>query len=112
MWSRRRSNFLIIHCSLGGIKRFIIPIPLLVLDITFDAIADLAIVADLFSPIWRKKYYWRTFDSKPSKKFGLSVSINDVVRQCMEIINEFRKYGRWQMARIEVGKVSVYIDFW
>lgn len=98
MWNRRRSNFLIIHCSFGGIKRFIFPIPLLVLDITLAAAGDLALVADLFA--------------KPSKKFGWRVSFQDLVRQFAELINELRGFGRWQAVRVEAEKVSVYIDFW
>ena len=95
MWSRKRSNFLLIRCSLGGIKRFTIPIPLFVIDITLEAIADLAMVGDLFFRIWGKR-----------------LNLNILVRMSIEVINELRRYDQWQLVRVETEKVKVYIDFW
>lgn len=95
MWSKKRSSFLLIRCSPGGIKSFTIPIPLWVIDTTLEAVADLAMVGDLFLRMGGKR-----------------LNLNFFVRMSIELINELRRYGRWQMMRVETEKAKVYIDFW
>lgn len=103
MWSNRPSLFLLVRISFGGTRSLVIPIPLFVVDITLDAVADLALVADLFAPLWRRglKHSWFRM---PSLAALLGV--------CAEFFNELRRYGRWRMVEVETDKVRVYVDFY
>lgn len=89
-----------------------IPIPFFVLDTTIQAIADLAIIIDLFLPIRIKRPYTENSHRRTLIGYGDRVPINIIVKQCMELVNELRRYGRWRMVQVETEEMRVYIDFW
>ncbi|MHB9096125.1 MAG: hypothetical protein ACYC21_15795 [Eubacteriales bacterium] len=103
MWSNRPSLFLLVRISFGGSRSLVIPIPLFVVDITLDAMADLTLVADLFAPLWRRGLKY--------SRFRIS-SLAALLGVCTEFFNELRKYGRWRMVEVAADKVRVYVDFY
>lgn len=113
MWSEtNRSHFMLIRIRPKGKRGFVIPIPLLVLDITLEAVADLAWLADLFLPLWRKKLENRIGIGSRNRNWANRVSLSTALTLCLGIIDELRKYGRWRMVEVVDGETCVYIDLY
>ena len=108
----------------GKGHNFALPISLLVLDQTFDALEDLAWVVEKLFLRWavpihshhnhhhERFPYWANLAEAPSRVLSL----------CRELIDELRSYGRWRMLEVEKkprsqectrhqDRVRVYIDF-
>jgi hypothetical protein len=108
MSNKRQSQFLLVRVSMGGFRRFVIPLPFYVLDITLAAFSDLACLLDSVAPKWmqRAKRFGRsTFGTE---KVSLEAALNLVLRLLWEI----RKYGRLRIVEVQSGKVRVFIDLY
>lgn len=109
MWSSKRSRLMLVRISLGGPRKIIIPIPLYVLDITISAVADLTLLTDLFSPLWKSKLQ-KIFAGHHHHKLVVKGAL--VVKILQEMLLEFRKHGRWNIVKIQTGKVQISVDFY
>lgn len=90
---------------------FVIPIPLFVLDIIVDAIADLAWLGDLSRPLGLNKFQ-KHLNKYGWGHIGKQISLVQIIYIFQELIFEFRKYGRWRMVEVKTEEVQVYIDLY
>lgn len=113
MWNNRRSQFMLVRISFGGVRRLVIPIPLFVLDMTLYAIADLAWLAELSAPLWKPKLKKFLYHPQCGKATAVSlISPRLISEMVIRFFDELRKYGRWRMAEVKTDKVCVYLDFY
>lgn len=102
-----------------------IPISLLVLDQTFDALEDLVWLWEKLFSNSMSRTHWHDNDrfAQLLTKMNLAGAPSQLLGLCREVIDELRSYGRWRMVEVEInnpkspvherhrGKVRVYIDF-
>lgn len=113
MWNKKRSQFILVRISLGGLRRLVIPIPLFVLDITLSATADLALLGDLFAPVWRRELRKHLYPSSCLNGRTVSlISLRSIFGVCLQFFDELRNYGRWRMVEVKTGKVEIFVDFY
>lgn len=108
MWNNRPRQLLLVRVSLGGWRRFVIPVPIFVLDLTLAAFSDLAAIIDSFVPgrLSSVKRYGRG-------KIGEGqVSFEGMLQLTRQLLREWRKYGRWRMVEVQTGKVRLFVDFY
>lgn len=123
---------MLVRVSHGNGFNITIPISLLVLDQTFDALEDLVWLVEKLFLRWI--FRARCLDDPYVKhehfltRANIAEAPSHVLRLCREMIDELRSYGRWRMVEVEVpsarvkdrksrscghhrGNVRVYIDF-
>jgi hypothetical protein len=108
MSNKRQSQLLLVRVSIGGFRRFVIPLPIYVLDITLAAFSDLVAILDSLVPKSLQK----------AKRLGLStfgaekISLEAVLNLFLQLLWEVRKYGRLRIVEVQSGKVRVFIDLY
>jgi len=111
MWNKQ-SNLLLIKISTGRITKLVIPFPLIVIDITLDALADLAWVIDKILLLWRRKSNQCYNGYKGHHYQWANLSIMDLVTTLRLSFKELRRRGRWTMVAVETGQFKVFVDFY
>ncbi len=102
------SFFLLVRVRSGGF-RMTLPLALFLIDETFDMIGDMIWIAEKFIP---KRVYDRYLDAGFDDDRNGNPTADEVppLRQiselCREMINELRRYGRYSLVEVEVGKGS------
>jgi len=134
MSSKRQSQFLLIRVSQGGFRRFALPVPLYVLDLTLDAFSDLAALADTLAP-GRLGALKRAdlgglggpgggsvagslingggnADGGSAGRRGRRLSVERVLALVLALFRELRRHGRLRVVEVQAGKVRVSIDLY
>jgi hypothetical protein len=115
MSSKRQSQFLLIRVSQGGFRRFALPVPLYVLDLTLDAFSDLAALADTLAPKWKGGL--KRFDLGVGGRSGSGgpprrLSVERVLALVLALFRELRRHGRLRVVEVQAGKMRVSIDLY
>ncbi len=101
-----RSFFLLVRVRSGGF-RMTLPLALFLIDESFDIIGDMLWIAEKFIP---KRVYEQYLDAGfDGDRNGNPTAdeippIRQILELCREMINELRRYGRYSLVEVEVGK--------
>jgi len=110
MWTRRRSQLVIIRIHLKRGLKLTIPVPLYILDILLRALNDLLLLASAFMPLAKKSARQDGACHSPSWRRGIAfVMAGDLTE---ELLWELRKRGRWRLVEAAAGDCAVSIDFY
>ena len=104
---KRRSQFLLIRVSAGGLRRLVIPIPLYVLDLTLTAFWDLARLVDALAP--NRLRVLRGFGLGAGRQ---RISVEFLLTALMRLFHELRRHGRLRVVDVRAGRVRVLIDLY
>lgn len=86
-----------------------LPLALFLIDETFDIIGDMLWIAEKFIP---KRVYEQYLDAGfDDDRNGNPTAdkvppLRQILELCREMINELRRYGRYSLVEVEVGKGS------
>lgn len=121
MWNNLkgyRSFFMLVRVQVKSGFSLTIPIPLFLLDQTFEVFEDLAWLAEKLVLRWAIPLDSNFPNSRHFCRWtGGTGAPSQILKLCREIIWELRCYGKWRMVEVETqaphhqGKVRVYVDF-
>lgn len=113
MWTSmpRRSYFVFVRIRKNG-KGFTIPIFLPVLDVTLEAVADLAWLWEKTAGVFRGKVLSQPHLSRTHKSFLTDFQPFRAVALCREVIDELRRMGRWRAVEVNTGDFEITIDLY
>ncbi len=103
-----RSFFLLIRVRSGGF-RVTLPLALFLIDESFDIIGDMIWIAEKFIPKHVYVQYLNTGlygDRNGNPTADEVPPLRQILELCREMINELRRYGRYSLVEVEVGKGS------
>jgi len=118
LWTKqpRKAFLIVVSIRNKNHRKWLIPIPVWVVEDTFEAIQDIAWVWERIMKLkGRRDEERHTAGEKRTddkwRKTIAEMPVSSVLQTVMDIIRELRIHGRFTMVEIEDKAIQIYVDF-